>query len=83
MDNKYKEAADPPEEYSPKKKKINKHIKTSHFMDKHLLKFVTYKPCHIYVAFFHLGNLSKLTSEENILWNHWNLHKLNTSSTTC
>lgn len=47
-------------------------------MDKHLLKslFVTYKPCHIYVAFFHLGNLSKLTSEENILWNHWDLHKL-------
>lgn len=46
MDNKYKEAADPPEEYSPKKiNKHNSHIKTSSdcFMDKHLLKFI----CHL------------------------------------
>lgn len=84
MDNMYREAADPPEECSPKKKKmlcLDEKTAVVIFRDKpNLNHSFTYKPCSSWAAVLQLGHVSELTGKENVLRDHWDLRMSNTPS---
>lgn len=80
MDNMYREAADPPEECSPKKRQkkmlsLNEKPAVVIFRNKpNLNHSITYKSCGSWAAVFQLGHISELTGKENVLRDHWDLN---------